>query len=102
MYAKVDCPTRKSIVVALRWQKSLVSGPKGFTEAGSWQARAQSFTANSLVPGSFPFVLPLDTGHQKNANTYLSGMCFLVRQWFPSGFNSIISEYFLNTSAKIC
>lgn len=87
-------------MVALRWQKSLISVPEGFPEAGNWQPRAQSLTANSLVPGSLPFVLSLDAGHQSNANAYLSGMCLLVRQWFLSGFNSILSEYFLNMSAK--
>lgn len=80
MHAKVDFHAQKSIVVAPRWQKSLVSGPKGFPEAGNWQPRAHSFMANSLVPRSLPFVLPLDTEYQSNANTYLSGNCLLVKQ----------------------
>lgn len=102
MYVKVGFHAQKSIVVALRWQKSLVSEPKRFPEAGNWQPAAQSFTVNSFVPGSLPFVLPLDTGHQSNPNRYLSGMCLLVGQWFQSGFSSVVSEYFLNTSAKMC
>lgn len=101
MYVKVGFHAQKSIVVALRWQKSLVSGPNGFSEVGNWHPTAQSFMINSFVPGSLPFILPLDTGHQSNPNTYLSGIYLLVRHWFPSGFSSIVSEYFLNTSAKM-